>query len=96
MLNTVCDVSVEPQYEIFDRGVFVARADLLLNGTRTIHEYDGADHLGRRRQRKDLARARRLGHAGYVRRGYTSHDVLWQAVGILRDADASDRCPEGA
>ena len=28
--------------------------------------------------------------------GYTSHDVLWQAVGMLRDADASDRCPEGA
>jgi hypothetical protein len=24
-----------------------------------------------------------------VRRGYTSHEVLWQAVGILRDIDAS-------
>jgi hypothetical protein len=90
MLHVVCKVPVEPQYELFDEhDLLIARGDLLICGTSTIHEYDGGDHLRRPRQRKDLARLRRLGHAGYTRRGYTSHDVLWQGVSILRAADAS-------
>lgn len=90
MLHRACDVPVEPQYEVYDEhGTFIARGDLRIKGTRTLHEYDGGDHLERPRQRKDLNRQRRLGHVRWTRRGYTSHEVLRQAVGILRDADAS-------
>ena len=90
MLHWACDVPVEPQYELFDaHGGFVARADLWLKGTRTLHEYDGGEHLTRPRQRHDLRRLRGLGHIEWTRRGYTSHEVLRQAVVILRDADAS-------
>lgn len=89
VLHVVCDVPVQPQADMFDDEVFVARGDLLITGTRTLHEYDGEEHLKRPRQRKDLSRARRLGHIGYTRRGYTSHEVRKQAVGILRDADRS-------
>ena len=90
LLHVVCGIDVEPQHEVHDAdGLFVARGDLWLRGTSTLHEYDGADHLGRQRQRKDLDRARRLDRTGWSRRGYTSMEVLNQAVGILRDADAS-------
>lgn len=90
ILHVACGIRVEPQHEVSDEaGLFVARGDLWLVGTRTLHEYDGGDHLERKRQRKDLGRARRLGHADWERRGYTREDVLHQAVRILRDADAS-------
>jgi very-short-patch-repair endonuclease len=86
--HVVCEVPVEPQRELWtSEGDFVARADLWIEGTRTIHEYDGGVHLSREQQRADLARARRLSDAGYVRRGYTAHDLLRQPVCILREAD---------
>jgi hypothetical protein len=88
VLHVVCDIEVEPQYELKDEhGAFVAEADLWLKGTHSLHEYDGAVHLPRAQQRKDLARARRIGNVTWVRRGYTSHEVLHQGVAILRDAD---------
>jgi hypothetical protein len=90
VLHVVCEVDVEPQHVIRDeRGDFVARADLWLVGTTSVHEYDGADHLDVRQQRHDLARSRRLGNHTWVRRGYTAHDVLRKPVTILRDADLS-------
>jgi very-short-patch-repair endonuclease len=88
MLHVSCDVAVEPQHELSSiEGELVARADLLLVGTRTIHEYDGDVHLSREQQQSDLARSRRLAAAGVVRRGYTSYDVLRRPVTVLRDAD---------
>ena len=90
MLHVACEVPVEPQLEVFDEtGAFVARGDLWISGTKTLHEYDGDEHLQRPRQRKDLRRQRELGHLDWTRRGYTSHEVTRQAVGILRDADES-------
>lgn len=88
MLHVTCDIEVEPQYVVVDEnGVFVARGDLLLVGTTRLAEYDGFDHLKRRRQRRDLRRTGRIEDAGYERRGYTMEDVLHAAVGVLRDAD---------
>ena len=88
ILHVVCDVPVEPQHEVRDaQGVFVARGDLWIRGTTTIHEYDGAVHRERRQHRKDLARERRIGAAAWTRHGYTDVDLLFQAAGILRDAD---------
>lgn len=52
LLHVACDVPVEPQHEVYDdHGAFVARGDLWIVGTTTLREYDGADHLGRARQR---------------------------------------------
>jgi hypothetical protein len=88
MLHTVCGIEVEPQKVLHaSDGSFVARGDLWIVGTRRFHEYDGADHLERRQQRKDLKRTGRIDRADHERRGYTSADVLAQAVTILRDAD---------
>ena len=88
LLHVVGEVPVEPQRELFDAdGLFVARGDLWIVGTRTFHEYDGAHHLTREQQRSDLRRARRIDDAGWVRRGFTSDDVLRQAQSVLRDAD---------
>jgi very-short-patch-repair endonuclease len=88
MLHVAARVPVEPQLEVFDTvGRFVARGDLWLRGTRTLHEYDGGDHLLRARQQKDLRRGRALSNIGWTRRGYTSEDLLYRPVEVLRDAD---------
>lgn len=90
LLHVSCDVEVVPQMSLYDgRGGFLGRGDLWLQGTNAIHEYDGAHHLERQQQRLDLHRARRLGNEEWIRRGYTSADVLHQGVSILRDADLS-------
>lgn len=89
VLHAVCDVEVRPQHEVYDDGVFLARADLWLVGTQVVHEYDGGEHRERIRQQQDLRRERRLGNNQWLRRGYTSDDVLHRSVTILRDADLS-------
>jgi hypothetical protein len=90
ILHIVCDIPVEPQLVLLDEhGGFVARGDLWLTGTKTLHEYDGAEHRKKNRQRKDLARERRIGDTEWTRRGYTDIEVLNQGVAILRDADRS-------
>jgi hypothetical protein len=90
LFHVSCEIDVEAQHEVVaDDGQFVARGDLWLVGTRTLHEYDGGDHLQTSQQRKDLKRSTRLGHSEWIRRGYTSQDVISQAIVILRDADES-------
>lgn len=90
LLHVTCGIDVEPQFQLQDEdGAFVARADLWIRGTNAVHEYDGGDHLSRPQQRKDLARARRIGNRTWLRRGYTSAEVLHQAAGVLRDVDLS-------
>ena len=94
MLHVAADIPVEPQVEISDEtGAFLARGDLHILGTRTLHEYDGSHHLDRRNQRDDLRRMRRLSREGWTRHGYTSHEVLHEAVGIVRDGDLALRRP---
>lgn len=97
VLHKSCDVAVLAQHEVRDAdGVFVARGDLWLLGTTRLHEFDGAVHRDQEQHRKDLKRDRRLGSAGWERRGYTSYDVLHQAVSILRDADEALGRPHDA
>ncbi len=72
---------------VADDGSFVARGDLWLAGTRTLHEYDGAVHRDRAQHRADLLRDRRLVAAAWTRRGYTSRDVIEGAAGVIRDID---------
>lgn len=88
MLHVVLGVDVTPQVELFDEGGrFVARVDLMVDGTNAAHEYDGADHRGAVQHRKDLARERRILASGRVRRGYTSDVVLHQPQLVLRDCE---------
>ena len=90
VFHVLCVVPVESQFDVYDeRGVFVARGDLRICGTRTLHEYDGAGHRDRRTHVKDLARERGLANSGWVRRGYTSADLLARSHMILREADAT-------
>jgi hypothetical protein len=90
ILHVVCGIDVEPQHVLLDeQGGFVARGDLWIKGTTTLHEYDGAPHREKRQHRKDLARERRIGDTAWTRRGYTDVEVLTQAASIIRDADRS-------
>lgn len=90
VFHVICAVDVEPQHEVYDEhGAFVARGDLWLRGTTTLHEYDGGVHRDRRTHVNDLARERRLANLGWTRRGYTSRDLLERPDGILREIDAS-------
>lgn len=88
MLHEACEVPVQPQAELFDdAGRFVARADLLITGTRTLQEYDGAVHRDRGQYARDRRRDSRLADADYVRHGYVAPDVRFRAAMILREAD---------
>ncbi|MDP3968570.1 MAG: hypothetical protein Q8Q02_09825 [Nocardioides sp.] len=88
VLHDCLEVEVEPQHVVSDSdGRFVARADLWLVGTRTIHEYDGGVHLTQTRQHDDLRRTRDLQHCGWIRNGYTATDVVRSPVVIARDVD---------
>jgi hypothetical protein len=88
VLHVVCEVPVEPQHELrAPDGELLARGDLWVVGTTSLHEYDGGHHLTRPQQRRDLERGRRIAAVGLTRRGYTSEHVLHQAVTVLRDAD---------
>jgi hypothetical protein len=90
VLHVVCDVPVQPQFELWYDGEFRARGDLWLRGTTTFHEYDGAEHRrSKRRHRADLRRERRIADTDWIRRGYTDVEVLRQPGTILRDADRS-------
>jgi hypothetical protein len=89
MFHVLSGIPVEPQHDVRDeRGAFVARGDLWLEGTRTLHEYDGAVHRDARAHRQDLMRERRLANLRWVRRGYTAQDLLHRGHVILREASA--------
>jgi len=86
--HDACEVPTRAQHEVFDeQGTFIARGDLWLVGTRTLHEYDGEHHLRRAQQRDDLRRARDLTNADWIRRGYTNVDLLEHHAEMLRDCD---------
>lgn len=87
LLHVVCGIDVEPQSSVVHDGVEVARADLRVCGTNSVHEYDGDEHEKRPRRVRDLRRSRRLDRAGQVRRGYTLGDLLHRPATVLHDAD---------
>ncbi|MBL0747443.1 hypothetical protein [Nocardioides baculatus] len=90
LLHVLCGIDVEPQYVIRDTsGARVARVDLLIVGTNEAPEYDGDEHDKAPRRVVDRRRDRALDAAGFVRRGYTSGDILRRAVTVLQDADRS-------
>lgn len=90
VLLASCGVPVTPQVDLFDEtGVFVARADLLIVGTRTLMEYDGSGHLKRDTYRSDRRRDGRLMRSRHVRHGWTAQDVMRAPGEILAAADVA-------
>lgn len=90
MLHMVVGAPTTAQHVVRDAdGRFVARGDLHLDGTRTLHEYDGADHRTPVGQAADLRRDRALVAAGWTRRGYVAADLCQRPVTVLRDIDDS-------
>lgn len=88
LFHVAIGVPVEPQVQLFDeRGLFLGRADLLVRGTNSVHEYDGAGHGDRDRRPMYLRRERRLAGSPYVRRGYTADDILNYPLTVLREID---------
>jgi len=90
LFHVAVDVPVTPQVELRDdAGTFVARVDLLLDSTRTLHEYDGGVHREPEVQREDLRRDRRITASGHIRRGYSADDLRNRPDAILADCDAT-------
>ncbi len=88
MFHRVMGLDVVPQVDLRDDGGRVfARADLVMSGTRNLHEYDGAGHRSAGQHRSDLRRERALAQAGYVRRGYTLDDLLNHAATVMHELD---------
>jgi hypothetical protein len=88
IFHRVMEVDAEPQVELHDSGGrVIARADLLVCGTREIHEYDGAGHRSQSQHRSDLRRERALTQASYVRRGYSLDDLLNHPAVVMHELD---------
>lgn len=87
--HLLAGVAVQPQHRIEDgEGRFVARGDLWVVGTTSIHEYDGTVHEGQRQRALDLRRDRRLLGTPYVRRGYVADDLFNHPLALLQEIDA--------
>ncbi|KSW29967.1 hypothetical protein, partial [Cellulomonas sp. B6] len=90
LMHVAFDAPVVPQHVVHDdTGRFVARADLWIEGTTTIHEYDGAVHRAPDQHRADLRRDRALVGAGWTRRGFTSADLCDRPAEVLHDLDTT-------
>lgn len=86
--HRVMGVPTRSQVEIHDaQGRFVCRADLLVVGTTSVHEYDGAVHRDKKVHRRDLRRERALAATSYVRRGFTLDDLLNHAAVLMHELD---------
>lgn len=92
VFHAVMGVDVVPQVDLLDETLrVIARADLMVRGTRSLHEYDGAGHRSGVQHRSDLRRERALAQAGYVRRGYTLDDLLNHAAAVMHELDQALR-----
>lgn len=86
--HLVMEVPFTPQVELFtEAGQFIARVDLLVDGTTDVHEYDGEHHRGARQHRTDLRRERDLQRGGYNRRGFVLDDLLNHPVAMMQELD---------
>ena len=88
VLHQAAEIPVTPQHVIFDeQGRFIARADLRIDGTQRIHEFDGARHREADVHEVDLERDRALLAARWERHGFTSKHLRRDGATIIADAD---------
>lgn len=93
LFHDAMDVPTTPQARLTDAdGRLVGIADLLVDGTGFVHEYDGAVHRDPVQHRKDLRRERGWAGTDYVRRGFTLDDLLRHPAVVMHELDrALDR-----
>lgn len=93
--HVMAEVRVTPQAPLVDRrGVQFGRADLGVDGTPFIHEYDGAVHRSPAQQTRDLRRDRRLIELQIIRRGFVLDDLINHPAVTMAELDrALDRPP---
>jgi hypothetical protein len=92
LFHRILGIRVTPQVDLHHDGRFIARADLVVDGTPYVHEYDGAHHRSAGQHRSDLRRERRLVAASLIRRGFTLDDLLNHGGGLMHELDrALDR-----
>ncbi len=88
LFHRAIDVPVEPQVPIVDeQGRLLCVADLLVLGTKDLHEYDGEVHRGKVQHRNDLRRERGWAGTDYVRRGFTLDDLLNYSLTVMHEID---------
>ena len=88
IFHKAIDVDVEPQAVLVDDdGQVIGRADLLVKGTKRLHEYDGAVHRDGTQHRNDLRRERGLASSDYERRGFTLDDLLNHGLVVIHEID---------
>ena len=68
-------------------GDFIGRADLLIDGTRRLQEYDGEGHRDGDQHADDLARDRELLASNWQRHGYVAKDLLRGGAEIIANVD---------
>lgn len=90
VMHEVFEIPVTPQAPLLDSsGRQFGRADLLVNGTRFVHEYDGAGHRAAAQHAADLRRDRRLIENDYIRRGFTLPDLIQHAGATMSELDTA-------
>lgn len=78
---------VEAQKAIWEGGLFIARADLHLVGTRRFPEADGGRHREKERHDEDLRREKRMNRGRYERYGYSPDEITRNPGMVIRDAE---------
>ena len=93
LFHDVIDVATTPQVRLVDaEHRLLGVADLLVDGTGLVHEYDGAVHRDAAQHRIDLRRERGWAGSRFVRRGFTLDDLLNHPVTTMHEIDrALDR-----
>lgn len=88
VFDATIDVDTEPQVVLHDHaGNMIGVVDLLVRGTRLVHEYDGAHHRDLRQHRSDLRRDRALARGDYERRGFTLDDLVNHPGVVMHEVD---------
>ena len=88
LMHTTTGIRVTPQTIVIDTsGQILARADLRIDGTRRLPEYDGADHRGREQHEHDLGREKALARLKLERYGYIAREITRSPALIIRDAE---------
>jgi hypothetical protein len=95
--HVAIELAFTPQAEIRDdAGRLIARADLLVDGTNFLHEYDGAHHRDHQQHRLDLRRERALTGTPYVRRGFVLDDLVNHPAATMHEIDRALKRPHDA
>ena len=88
LFHDAMQIPTTPQVHLYgEDGALLGIADLLVDGTDLVHEYDGAVHREGRQHRVDLRRERAWVDTPYRRRGFTLDDLLNHPSVVMHELD---------